>query len=184
MSHARYIDKTREYYLGEGYSTPYRWAHFDDVPFTHLPRPLARCRVGLVTTSDMVIRGCEAELAHVEDDPTRPTYSLPMDTPTADLESRKASYDRHATTLDDVDAYLPLTHLRRLVEKRPCERLKDYLRSAGVAFRVRDVMADQEAADFLESRDIFATPVLSIDGELIVGFRRERIDALLGLGGT
>jgi arsenate reductase-like glutaredoxin family protein len=52
-----------------------------------------------------------------------------------------------------------------------------------VAFRVRDVMADQEAADFLEAREIFATPVLSIDGQLIVGFRRERIDALLGLGG-
>ena len=52
-----------------------------------------------------------------------------------------------------------------------------------MTFRVRDVMADQEAADFLESRDIFATPVLSVDGELIVGFRRERIDALLGLRG-
>jgi hypothetical protein len=52
-----------------------------------------------------------------------------------------------------------------------------------VQFRVRDVMADQEAADFLESRDIFATPVVSIDGELIVGFRRERLDALLGVGG-
>jgi len=52
-----------------------------------------------------------------------------------------------------------------------------------VAFRVRNVMADQEAADFLESRDIFATPVVSIDGELVVGFRRERIDALLGLAG-
>jgi len=42
-------------------------------------------------------------------------------------------------------------------------------------------MADQEAADFLESRDIFATPVVMIDGELIVGFDRERIDACLGL---
>jgi hypothetical protein len=42
-------------------------------------------------------------------------------------------------------------------------------------------MVDQEAADFLESRGIFATPVTSIDGELVVGFRRERIDALLGL---
>ena len=52
-----------------------------------------------------------------------------------------------------------------------------------MAFRVRDVMADQDAADFLESRDIFATPVLSVDGELVVGFRRERIDALLGLDG-
>ena len=43
-------------------------------------------------------------------------------------------------------------------------------------------MADQDAADFLESRDIYATPVVSIDGELIVGFQRERIATLLGLG--
>ena len=42
-------------------------------------------------------------------------------------------------------------------------------------------MVDQEAADFLENRGIFATPVVSIDGELVIGFRRERIDALLGL---
>ncbi len=74
--------------------------------------------MGLVTTSEMVIRGREAELAHVENDPTRPMYSLPTGTPTTELYSRKAAYDRHATTLDDVDAYLPLTHVRRLVEER------------------------------------------------------------------
>jgi hypothetical protein len=118
MTHVRYIDKTREYYQGEGYATPYRWAHFDDVPFTPLARPLAKCTVGLVTTSEMVIRGCEAELEAIENDPTRPTYSLPTTTPVEDLYSRKASYDRFATTLDDVDAYLPLTHLRQLVEDR------------------------------------------------------------------
>jgi len=118
MSHVRYIDRTREYYLSEGYDSPYRWAHFDEVPFTALGRPLAECRVGLVTTSEMVIRGREAELAHIEDDPTRPVYSLPMSVATEDRYSRKASYDKHATTLDDVDAYLPLTHLRRLVEER------------------------------------------------------------------
>jgi hypothetical protein len=42
-------------------------------------------------------------------------------------------------------------------------------------------MADQDAADFLESRDIYVTPVLSVDGQLVVGFQRERIAALLGL---
>ena len=42
-------------------------------------------------------------------------------------------------------------------------------------------MVDQEAADFLVSRGIFATPVASIDGKLVVGFRRERIHALPGL---
>ena len=116
MSHVRYIDKTREYYQGEGYATPYRWAHFDEVPFTPLAKPLAACVVGLVTTSEMVIRGREAEADARESDPTRPTYSMPASTPTAALYSRKASYDRYATTLDDVDAYLPLTHLHRLVE--------------------------------------------------------------------
>lgn len=113
MSHVRYIDKTRAYYLAEGYESPYRWAHFDDVPFAPLTRPLAECTVGLVTTSEMVIRGREAELAEIENDPTCPVYSLPMDTPPTLLYSRKASYDRYATTLDDVDAYLPLTHLRQ-----------------------------------------------------------------------
>jgi hypothetical protein len=45
-------------------------------------------------------------------------------------------------------------------------------------------MSDQDAADFLESRDIFTTPVLAVDDEMVVGFRREKIDALLGLPGS
>jgi glutaredoxin 3 len=61
----------------------------------------------------------------------------------------------------------------------PCEQLKSYLRSRGVKFTVRDVMVDEEAAEFLESRSIRSTPVLSVDGELVVGFERERIDQLL-----
>jgi glutaredoxin 3 len=58
--------------------------------------------------------------------------------------------------------------------------LKEHLRSAGVAFTVKDVMADDEAAEFLESRGIYATPVLQLDGEFVIGFQREKIDRLLG----
>jgi D-proline reductase (dithiol) PrdB len=112
MSHVRYIDKTREYYRGEGYEKPYRWAHFDDIPFTPLTRPLAECRVGLITTSEMAIR--DEPLPVADDDPLRDPYSLPSDTPMARLYSRKTAYDRFATTLDDVDSYLPLTRLREL----------------------------------------------------------------------
>jgi glutaredoxin 3 len=63
----------------------------------------------------------------------------------------------------------------------PCERLKGYLRSKGVEFNVRDVMVDEKAAEFLESQNIRSTPVLSVDGELVVGFDRGRVDELLGL---
>lgn len=61
----------------------------------------------------------------------------------------------------------------------PCERLKAYLRERGVDFIVRDIMMDEEAALFLESKNIRSTPVLMLDGELVVGFDRERIDQLL-----
>jgi hypothetical protein len=42
-------------------------------------------------------------------------YALPTDVPVEELYSRKEAYDRYATTLDDVDSYLPLTHLQRFV---------------------------------------------------------------------
>lgn len=42
-------------------------------------------------------------------------------------------------------------------------------------------MADEAAAQFLESRNVYATPVLSVDGTLVIGFRKDRIDALLGI---
>jgi len=112
--HVRYIDKTRAYYQAEGYDKPYEWAHFDDIPFTpfaSVGKPLADCRVGVVTTSEMARRDVEAG----PDDPKRLVYALPTDIPVDTLYSKKAAYDRYATTLDDVDSYLPLTHLHRLV---------------------------------------------------------------------
>ena len=65
----------------------------------------------------------------------------------------------------------------------PCEALKRYLRSRGVAFTVKDPMMDEDVALFLEDRQIHTTPVLEVDGEILAGnhLRTERIDALLGL---
>ena len=106
----RYIEKTREYYLTEGYAKPYKWAHFEDVPFMRLQRPLAECRVGLVTTSDVALlsetgeRGDAAALFGN-------VYSIPFDVAPERLYSRSEHYDQHATTLDDVNAYCPVTRL-------------------------------------------------------------------------
>ena len=44
------------------------------------------------------------------------------------------------------------------------------------------MLADPEAAAFLEARGIYATPVLAAGDTLVVGFEKARIDALLGLG--
>ena len=47
----RYIERTRNYYLGLGYETPYVWAHYIDVPFAALQKPLNQSILGLVTTA-------------------------------------------------------------------------------------------------------------------------------------
>jgi D-proline reductase (dithiol) PrdB len=45
-----YMARTRAYYGALGYP-PYRWAHFDDVPFAPLVKPLGETRVALITTA-------------------------------------------------------------------------------------------------------------------------------------
>jgi hypothetical protein len=40
---------------------------------------------------------------------------------------------------------------------------------------------DEEAADYLESRGLFTTPVLRVGEETLTGFQRAQVDALLGL---
>ena len=50
-SHVSYIDKSREYYEASGYEQPYRWAAFDEVPFTRLTKPLAESNVAVITTT-------------------------------------------------------------------------------------------------------------------------------------
>jgi hypothetical protein len=47
----------------------------------------------------------------------RDVYSLPTDVPVERLVSLKAAYDRYATTLEDVDAHVPLTHLHDAVDE-------------------------------------------------------------------
>ena len=117
MSHVRYIDKTRDYYLAEGYDTPYRWAHFDDVPFTPLAKPLSECRATLISTSGIQTttgfgpRRGKDRLLHDS------VYTIPSDTPVEALFSNEGHFDSHETTLDDANAFFPISRLHELVEK-------------------------------------------------------------------
>ncbi len=63
----------------------------------------------------------------------------------------------------------------------PCEELKAYLHSRGVAFRVRDLLIDEAAAEALEQRNIWSAPAISVGDEFVEGFDQARVDALLGL---
>src|SRR4030081_3534247 len=46
-----YMQRIRDYYQTLGYGAPYRWAHYAEVPFTPLTKPLRDSRIALVTTA-------------------------------------------------------------------------------------------------------------------------------------
>ena len=46
-----YMHRIRTYYLALGYATPYRWAHYLDVPFTPMAKPLSEASIAFVTTA-------------------------------------------------------------------------------------------------------------------------------------
>lgn len=112
----RYIPKTHEYYRRLGYPLPYKYARFDTTPFAPLGKPLERCRVGLVATAGVtlldeegrpapmkVLGGAEANVVEID-----------SATPVEHLASIEEHYDRHATTVEDVNAFFPITHLQEL----------------------------------------------------------------------
>jgi hypothetical protein len=115
MTYVRYIDKTRDYYLREGYDKPYRWAHFEDAPFAALKKPLADSRLALISTSEIARRSDADQRTPLEKGELGNVYTIPSDTPLADLYSHSLSFDKHATSLDDVNAFFPITPLQEKV---------------------------------------------------------------------
>lgn len=66
----------------------------------------------------------------------------------------------------------------------PCEALKRHLTARGVAFETKDLMMDEDAAEFVEGRGIRTSPVLQVGETLLHGadLQPDNIDALLEPG--
>lgn len=63
-----------------------------------------------------------------------------------------------------------------------CHAAKDYLTKAGITYTDKDVEKDEGAAhESVKKSGQMGIPVLDIDGTIIVGFDRPKIDAALGL---
>jgi D-proline reductase (dithiol) PrdB len=115
-SYVRYIDRTREYYKTKGYDKPYKWAQFEDVPFAPLNKPLAECRVVLISTSEIAMRGVEREGEADAESIVGGVYSIGSQVSVEQLYSNAHGYDRVATTLEDVNAFYPTSRLHEAVK--------------------------------------------------------------------
>ncbi len=63
-----------------------------------------------------------------------------------------------------------------------CTRAKQYLEDKSVEFESIDVAADQDKVqELVDKSGQMGVPVLDIEGAIIVGFDKEKIDEALGL---
>ncbi len=110
-----YLQRISHYYQALGYGAPYVWARYDEVPFAPLRKPLAECRVALITTA------APYQADKGDQGPGAPynaaakfyvPYALPTDAE-PDLRIAHVAIDRQHTTARDMASYLPLRALRQ-----------------------------------------------------------------------
>jgi len=114
-----YIARTRYYYQRLGFGEPYKWAHYDDVPFTPLKRKLSDASVAIVTTAAPFQSGKGDQgpgapyngSAKFFDVYAKSTSSMP------DLRISHIAIDRDHTSASDIGSYFPLTALKKAEAK-------------------------------------------------------------------
>jgi len=115
-----YLQRIRDYYAALGYGAPYQWAHYAEVPFYRLARPLAQCRVAIVTTAapfqpDKGDQGPGAPYNAAAKFYAVYSRDAAQD---HDLRISHIAIDRKHTTAEDPGTYFPLPELRRAAERR------------------------------------------------------------------
>jgi hypothetical protein len=110
-----YMARTREYYLALGYGNPYVWAHYADVPFQPLKKPLARARVALVTTAAPYQPDKGPQGPGAPYNAAVKFYSVYSGDTGVDHDLRIAhvAIDRKHTSMEDSGTWFPLPALRR-----------------------------------------------------------------------
>lgn len=110
-----YIQRTRAWYLALGYGNPYRWAHYQEVPFHRLQQPVSQSTLTLITTASPF------NPANGDQGPGAPynarakfyeVYSGDT-TKHHDLRITHVAIDRQHSPMDDANAWFPLPLLRR-----------------------------------------------------------------------
>ena len=110
-----YLQRVREYYQALGYGAPYEWAHYAEVPFHPLQKPLSECRIALITTAAPYQPGKGDQGPGAPYNANAKFYAVYSgDTALEhDLRISHVAIDRKHTTGEDLAAYFPLAELRQ-----------------------------------------------------------------------
>ena len=93
----RYMERTRHYYRALGYARDYVWAHFEDVPFAKLAKPLSQARIALITTA-----------SPADFDGVKRVWSGNVSPPPERLHTDSVAWDKESTHTRDRESFLPI----------------------------------------------------------------------------
>ena len=113
-----YLQRIKSYYLALGYAQPYRWAHFAEVPFSLLTKPVKNSRIGLVTTAAQFCEECGDQGPGASYNAAAKFFNV-YAAPTAGdpkVYISHVGYDRNHTTAEDQGSWFPLQQLKRAAE--------------------------------------------------------------------
>jgi len=110
-----YMQRIRDYYVALGYGAPYRWAHYAAVPFQPLAKPLAECRLTIVTTAAPYQPGKGDQGPGAPYNAAAKFYRVYSGDTACDHDLRisHVGIDRKHTTAEDPGTWFPLPELRR-----------------------------------------------------------------------
>ena len=140
MSSVQYMERTRLHYEAQGFPRPYVWAHFCDVPFAPLTRPLAESTIALMTTASINERAST--------DP-REVASGFIAKPPQRLFANDLSWDKEATHLDDLNSYFPIDHLADIAKAGRVGRLAERFHCIPTEYSQRRTL-EEDAPEILQ----------------------------------
>jgi D-proline reductase (dithiol) PrdB len=124
-----YMQRTRDWYLALGFGNPYRYAHFDDVPFTPLKKPLSGCTLTLLTTAAPYQPGKGPQGPGAPYNAEAKFY-VPYTLDASrdhDVRISHVSIDRKHTSMEDSNSWFPLPLLREFAARGRIGRLAPHV---------------------------------------------------------
>ena len=134
-----YIQRSRDYYRAQGYTTDYEWAHFEDAPFAIPVKPTNESRIAIITTA-MPDNSVHRKSRKVVSTPVEP---LPDSMHTADL-----AWDKINTHTQDVASFLPIQQVKQLAENGHVDSLAANFYSVPTDYSKRNTQ-DTDAPEIL-----------------------------------
>lgn len=120
-----YMQRTRDWYLALGYGNPYRWAHFREVPFQPLKKPLGQATVALITTASPFDPSKGDQGPGAPYNAAAKFYQVYSGDSSQDHDLRisHVAIDRHHTSMTDSGSWFPLPLLRDIEARGTIGRL-------------------------------------------------------------